>query len=315
MRPLRVLCALLVTSLVLAGTLAAGNQVQAQAKPVVTSPRALSVSRARPGAPSRRDLALRDAAHLLTLVRLPTGSTRLALEPSGDSHLLRTAAQSIGDLNLVDLHSFFVAPQNPWALYRYERSHPPSGSTSRGGYNSYGTASTYGNTDEWFVSYSWLPVETLLDSRVLVISIAALPGHRSAIRVDAQVTWLPAKPAGDIVPTGAKVLTAVLSAGLNPGEPGHSPVTTTDPERIEAIRAFVNQLSVVPPGARFCPVDFGQYLTISFRVTAQTKPLAVVVAHVGGCEEVQVERGGHVAQPELSGYGLVPFVERELGFA
>ena len=311
----RALCAVLAASLVLAGTLAASSRVGAQARPVSTSPRALRVTLARLASPSRRDLALRDAAFLLTLVRLPSGSARLTEEPSGDSHLLSTAAQSIGDPNLVDLHSFFVAPHNAWTLYRYERSHPPSGSTSRGGYNGYGTASTYGNTDEWFVSYSWLPVEALLDSRVLVISIAALPGRRSGIRVDAQVTWLPAKPAGDIVPTGAKVLTAVLSAGLNPGEPGHSPVTTTDPKEIEAIRDFVNRLNVVPPGVRFCPVDFGQNLTISFRKDAQTTPFAVVVADVGGCEEVQVQRFGHVAQPELSGYGFVPFVERELGFS
>ena len=205
--------------LVLAGTLAASSRVGAQARPVSTSPRALRVTLARLASPSRHDLALRDAAFLLTLVRLPSGSARLTEEPSGDSHLLSTAAQSIGDPNLVDLHSFFVAPQNAWTLYRYERSHPPSGSTSRGGYNGYGTASTYGNTDEWFVSYSWLPVEALLDSRVLVISIAALPGRRSGIHVDAQVTWLPAKPAGDIVPTGAKVLTAVLSAGRTPASP------------------------------------------------------------------------------------------------
>lgn len=187
-RPPRALGAVLVTSLVLAATLAASSRVQAQARPVSTSPRTLLVTRAGLASPSRRDLARHDAAYLLTLVRLPTGSARLTAEPSGDSHLLRTAAQSIGDPNLVDLHGFFVAPQNAWTLYRYERSHPPSGSTSRGGYNSYGTASSYGNTDEWFVSYSWLPVKTLLDSRVLVISIAALPqGRRSSRRCCRQV--------------------------------------------------------------------------------------------------------------------------------
>ena len=278
----RVLGAVLVTSLVLTGTLAAG-QLHAQAVPVLRSPRGLLVTRARPASSSRHDLAQRDAAYLLTLVRLPTGSARVTEEPSGDSHLLGTAAQSIGDPNLVDLHCFFVAPQNAWTSYRFERSHPPSGSASSGGYNGYGTASTYGNTDAWFVSYSWPPVEALLDSRVLVISIAALPDRTSAIRVDAQVTWLPAKPAGDTVPEGAKVLTAVLSSGLNPGETGHLPVTTTDPEKIAAIRNFVNKLSVVAPAVRFCPADFGQHLTISFRENARTRPLAVVVADVSGC--------------------------------
>ena len=121
-----------------------------------------------------------------------------------------------------------------------------------------------------------------------------LQGHRSGIRVDAEVTWLPAKPAGDIVPEGAKVLTAVLSAGLNPGEPGPALVTTTDPEKIEAIRDFVNQLSVVAAGVRFCPADFGQHLTIASTRERPSQAFPVVVADVGGCEEVQVERGGQV---------------------
>ena len=315
-RSRRTLCGVLAASLVLAGMLAACGQVQTQARrPMVAPSRAVLVTLARHVSLSRRELALRDAAFLLTLVRLPKGSERLAQEPSGDSHLLHTAAQSIGDPNLVDLHRFFVAPASAWKLFRYERSHPPLESTNRGGYNGFGTSGVYGNTDDWFVSYSWLPVKALLDSRVLVISIAALPDHRSGIRVDAQVTWLPAKPAGDVIPAGAKALTAVLSAGLNPSEPGHPPVTTTDLTKIQAIRDFVNHLSVIAPGVRFCPIDFDQYLTISFRKDARARPFAVVLADVGGCEEVQVQRFGHVAQPELSGYGLVPLVERELGFS
>ncbi|MGO9150499.1 MAG: hypothetical protein ACLP1E_04120 [Acidimicrobiales bacterium] len=315
MRSPRSLRAALVTSLLLAGMLAACSQVQARAtRATLTPSRAVLVTLARHASLSRHQLAQRDAARLLNLVRLPPGSKRLAQVPGADARLLSSAAQSIGDPNLVELHRFFVVAASPWKLYRYERSHPPLGSTSLGGYNGFGTSNTYGTTDEWFVSYSWLPVKSLLDARVLVISIAALPERRSAVRVDAQVTWLPAKPAGDRIPGGAKVLTAVLSAGMNSGEPGHPPVTTTDPAKIEAIRDFINQLGVIPPGVRFCPIDFGQHLTISFRKDARTRPFAVVVADVAGCEDVQVQRFGHVVKPGLSGLGLVPFVERELGF-
>ena len=315
MRSPRTLCAVLVTSLVISGMLAACSQVQARSsRPALTRSRAILATLPPHASASRRELARRNAARLLTLVRLPPGSKQLARAPSGDAQVLSSAAQSIGDPNLVDLHRFFVAPASAWKLYRYERSHPPPWSTSRGGHNGFGTSNIYGNTNEWFVSYGWLPVNTLLDTRVLVISIAALPDHRSGIRVDAQVTWLPAKPAGDGIPGGAKVLTALLSSGMNPGEPGHAPVTTTEPAKIEAIRDFVNQLGVDPPGVRYCPVDFGQHLTISFRKQAHARPFAVVVADVAGCEEVQVQRFGHVAKPGLSGYGLVPFVERELDF-
>jgi hypothetical protein len=315
MHLLRTACRVLVIGLVLASVLVACGQTQVQPRQQTLTPsRAFLVTLARQASASPPELARQDAARLLSLVRLPPGSKQLAREPIGDSHPLASAAQSIGDPNLVDLHRFFVAPMSAWKLCRYGRSHPPFGSTSRAGYNSFGTSGTHGKTDEWFVSYSWLPVKTLLDTRVLVISIVALPGHQSAIRVDAQVTWLPAKPAGDRIARGAKVLTAVLSAGMNPGEPRHGPITTTDPAKIEAIREFINQLGVLPPGVRSCPIDFGQYLTISFRKQAQAKPFAVVAADTGGCEDVQVQRFGHVVTPALSGYGLVPLVERELGF-
>jgi len=301
------------TSLVFAGVLGACGQVQA--RPASTTLRTELATAAHHGSPSRRELALRDAARLLILVRLPLGSKQLAQEPSGDRRLLRLPASSIADPNLVDLYRFFVAPASPRKVDAYVRSHLPLGAAASGGYSGLSTSSSQGITDEWSVAYSWPVVKTLLDARVLVISIVALPDDRSGIRVDAQVTWLPAKPAGDHVPGGAKVLTAVLSPGLNPGEPGHPPVTTTDPGKIEAIRDFVDALGVFPPGMTNCPADFGQYVTISFRKSAHAQPFAVVVAGVSGCEGVQVQRFGHVAKPGLWGLGLVPFVERELGFA
>ena len=269
-------------------------------------------SSAHPRSPSRSQLARSDAALLLTFIRLPPGSERVAREPSGDAGLLSSPGETISG-NIVDLHRFYVVAEDPTHVDAFVMSHRPQGSTRAG----YGTGGVYGDTDRWFVSYSWPPVKTLLNNRVLVISIAALTDDRSGVRVDAEVTWLPAKPAGDIIPTGAKVLTAVLSAGLNPGETGHAPVTTTDPEKIEAIRDFINRLGVFPPGAWHCPADFGQDLTISFATSPAATPFDVVVAGTSGCEGVQVQHLGRTVQPELWGLEppIVPFVEGELGFS
>jgi hypothetical protein len=259
---------------------------------------------------SRSELAERDAAHLLGLVRLPPGSKRVDSGPSGDGKLLSSPGETIGDPNLVDLHRFFVVAASATSLDAFVLSHRPLGSKRSG----YGTGGVYGNTDQWFVSYSWPPVSTVLDSRTLVFSIAGLPGNRSGVRVDAEVTWLPAKPPGDLIPKGAKVLTAVLSDGLNPGESGHAPVTTTDPAKIEAIRDFINSLGVFPPGVRHCPAELGQNLTVSFAKSSDSAPFDVVVADASGCEGITVLRHGHAIQPGLSG-ALVPFVEHELGFS
>lgn len=247
---------------------------------------------------------------MLDSVHLPPGSRRLGREPAGDRHLLSSPAQSIADPNLIDLHHFFVTHWSPWTVSTYLQHHVPYGAKRDGT----GTSSVQGVIEMWMVSDSWPAVKTVLDTRTLVISIVALPHNRSGIRVDAQVTWLPPKPAGDLIPAGAKVVTAVLSHGLNPGEPGHKPVTTTVPRKIHALRVFIDHLGVFPPGVRNCPADFGQYLTITFRKSALAPPLAVVVADVSGCELVLVERAGHTAKPGLWGWGLVTFVEHELGF-
>ena len=311
MRSSRAPGGLLGTCLALAVLLGACGQVAASAaRPPAGTSRtgAKTVAHRSPG--SRRERALFDAARLLGSVRLPPGSQPRAHEPSGDDHLLRLAPQAPADPDLVDLHRFFVAPGGPNAVFAWVRRHVPDGAANRG----YGTAGSQGITDEWFVEDDWPAVTTLLDSRTLLISIVALPGARSGIRVDAEVTWLPAKPAGELIPSGATVLTAVLSHGLNAGQRGHKPVTTTDPTKIAAVRAFVNRLGVFPPGVSHCPADFGQFLTVSFRKSAGARPFAVVVADVAGCELVQVRRSGHVAKPGLSGFGLVGLVEHELGF-
>ncbi len=309
MRSARTLSVLLATTFTLATGLAACDQGPSGSPPTTATPQA-DLTGHPPMAISRRLLARRDAAHLLRLVRLPSGSRRLANEPRGDHHLLSSPGQTTGDPNLVDVHGFFVVAASPPSVETYLRSYVPTGAVSDG----FGTASVRGVADEWFVDDRWPPVKTVLDTRTLVISIAALPNHRSGIRVDAQVTWLRAKPAGDLIPAGAKSLTAVLSHGLNPGERGHKPVTTTDPAKIAAVRAFINQLGVLSPGVRFCPADFGQYLTISFRKSAHARRFAFVVVDVGGCEVAQVHQFGRLIHPSLAGQGLVSFVEQELGF-
>jgi len=259
---------------------------------------------------SRSELAKDDATHLLSLVRLPAGSKRVASQPKGDDSLLGSPGQTVADPNLVDLHRFFVVATRPASLDAFVLSHRPSGSERSG----YGSGGLYGNTDQWFVSFSWPAVKALLDSRTLVLSIAGLPGNRSGLRVDAEVTWLSAKPPGDIIAKGAKVLTVVLSAGLNSGEAAHGPVRTSDPAKIEAIRRFINGLGVFPPGIRHCPAELGQVLRISFAKRTGSAPFDVVVADTSGCEGITVWRRAHAVEPGLSG-ALVSFVEHELGLS
>ena len=94
----------------------------------------------------------------------------------------------------------------------------------------------------------------------LVVSVADDGPGKVAIRADAQVIWLPAKP-------GA--------------------------ERIDGLPVF-------PPGIRFCPLDDGSGMRLTFRAALSGPALAVVTAETGGCGTVAVTIGGK-PMPALAG--------------
>jgi hypothetical protein len=123
------------------------------------------------------------------------------------------------------------------------------------------------------------------------------------------------KPTVQLVPSGIKVVTAVLSDGLNPGEGRRGPTTITSPTTITRIRDLVNALPLTPTGVYSCPADFGQDLTLSFLHKSGARPVAVVIADVSGCEGVEVMHGG-TRLGERSGdkSGFAGEVERILGW-
>lgn len=204
--------------------------------------------------------------------------------------------QTIGSPNLVESHRFFVTDMAAPKVAVWLRHHPTSGTRT----TDYGTSHAHGRPVEWSVTENFAPVRALFDNRALVFSIAELHGGQSAIRVDAQVTWLPAKPPGDLIGlTGA--VTVSLSAGLNPGEGRHPPVTVTDPAKIAPIKHHLNALEVFPSGTRLCPADFGQYLTISFEHEADAAPFATARVDTSGCQIVQIRRLGRIVEPPLWG--------------
>jgi hypothetical protein len=57
-------------------------------------------------------------------------------------------------------------------------------------------------------------VPGVLLQRTLLISVASASGQ-TVIRVDAQVTWLPAKPASERIPPAATVVTITEIPGID----------------------------------------------------------------------------------------------------
>jgi hypothetical protein len=262
-------------------------------------------------ASSNRGVATRDAEQLLGRALLPAGSQRLSSEPAGGGKTLAGPFSVPKATDLVDLPRFAIVPGSSASIVGWLEAHPPLGGRFVGS----GTGgSATSDPDVWEIQFSWPPVGQVLDSRTLVFTAAQLSPSKTGVRIDAEVTWLPAKPSMDQVPSGLTVLTAVLSHGPNSLNRGYGPTTTTNPVTIAAVRTLVNALPVSSPGATSCPEDFGQTLTLAFRSKMGANPVVVVSADVSGCQGVTVTRAGAAAGPSLSGMGFTSAVEHALGW-
>jgi hypothetical protein len=116
-------------------------------------------------------------------------------------------------------------------------------------------------------------VPGVLTQRELVVlavrsgSQTARSGSQTAIRVDAQVVWLPARPVAERVPPAARVLTVTPVFGLNPdprAERLDRAFTVTDPATVARIAPVVNGLTRFPDGAFSCPAEYGGQMRLTF---------------------------------------------------
>jgi hypothetical protein len=266
--------------------------------------------------PTRRELARRRAAVLLARAVLPPGGTYVATEPAGDCHHLSQATQTVGNPDSVDLHRYAVAPGSAATLDQWVAAHLPAGSTAAGS----GTAGRYGVTYEWDETFSWPTEGPVFQLEWLQVQLAQLncpsgaPGGADevGIRVDATVSYYPARPQDDYVAEGASEMTAVLTPEMNPGEPGGMRVVTHNRAVIAAIIRRIDAARTEPPGMFSCPIDTGGILTLTFRRAGASTPYATVVADATGCQTMTIRRDGRAVTPALEAGGFVSFVEQEL---
>ena len=131
----------------------------------------------------------------------------------------------------------------------------------------------------------------MLNSRELVVQVVSAGQGQTAIRVDSQVTWLPAKPAAERVPASAVSVTLRELPAIGTGGKSPAPVTITNKAKLREIIALADGLPIFPPGDYNCPADFGTGLVLTFR-DAGGRVLAVLNADQTGCATVSVTVGG-----------------------
>jgi hypothetical protein len=247
---------------------------------------------ARP-AQTPRQRAEADAAAILAAFAVPPGASKLSAAPSAGQGVLKNPFQQPMDPDLVDDASWWQAPGTPGQVLAWETahlSHRFSAGQSGSGQD--------GQVVYWADGFTLPAITGVLDSRTLLVEAIAAGGGKTDLRVDAQVTWIPARPASELVPSAARAVTLSLLPNLNSGAKPPGPATITKPDQVRALAALINGLPEFPPAVYSCPAGFAGELVLTFRARPAGPALAVVTVELSGCQGVDVTIGGK-PQPRL----------------
>jgi hypothetical protein len=245
------------------------------------------------GPATPRQRAVADAARIMASFPRPPGAVRTGLIAS-----LTEPGEWPGGLDLARVTRWWRVPGRPQAALAWIRAHLPSGFTAAGT----GTGTRAG-AESWTDTFALPAVPGVLTERELVALATAYRGQ-TAIRLDAQVVWLPARPAAERVPADAAVVTVTPVFGSNSNSRAERldhAFTVTDPAKVARIVAVVNGLTRFPDGAYSCPADFGGQMRLTFSTRAGGPVLARLTAPYGGCGSVSFRLGGR-NMPALSEY-------------
>jgi hypothetical protein len=283
--------------------LAGCTVVPAPARGAASRPAASASGTARTAAkpapspsPSPKQRAVADADAIFAAFAVPPGARKLPSAPSVGGGALARPSQSPVSPDLLDKAGWWLAPGPPQQVLAWEAAHRPHRFSVAGTGSSSGPSRTVTIFNDIFS----LPViYGVLDWRALVVQAVA-DGRKTAIRVDAQVTWIPARPASEKIPAAAQVVTISQDLGGNQGsaEPPR-PVTITDPVKVRQLVALIDGLPLTDPDEFSCPRGFGDSLTLTFRAGPGQPALAVATAELSGCPDVDFTIGGK-PQPALA---------------
>jgi hypothetical protein len=269
-------------------------------------------ARSFPGVPVGRALASLYAGSLACDFAVPPGARRLAHAPDAGDGALQESAPLPG-IEEVDRVQYWQAPGSPQGILAWEKRHLPRALAA--------TASGPGYGGRWGVTFLWVYIYDLpavparpspggqIDSRTMTISAVSAGNGRADIEVQVSVGWTGPRPAAEVVPPAAHVVTIAVTPDVNLHITPPAPVTVTDPTQVRRIVALVDGLPLSPPGVFICPWDAGATLVLTFRAQPDGPALAVAEPDLEGCEWVSFTIGGK-PQPSLGPpKGGLPFAD------
>jgi hypothetical protein len=235
--------------------------------------------------PTPRQRAGADATAILRAFAVPPGAQRLQKAPDA----LKVPISTVVSTTLMDDVSFWRTPGQPQAVLAWEQAHLPRRFTP-------------GDTDfgppSWDRTFSLPPIPGVLNARDLVVEVTGAANGQTAIRVDAQVSWQPARPAPERVPSATRVVTISQLPSLAPhARRPPAPVTITNLAVVRRLAALVDSLQLSTIGNAPCPAPPGGGIRLTFLARAGGPPLAVAKGPAA-CGTVQLSVGGK-PQPML----------------
>jgi hypothetical protein len=272
---------LLLSALALAGCAVVHSPAKAAGHTATTT-----ASQAAATAQSPKQRAEADAAAILAAFVVPPGARKLPGAPPGQASQLKNIAGSSESPNWIDKAGFWQVKGDPQQVLAWTASHVGRSHTSLG-------PITYlpvpGRPETvWERDYVLPPVPGVEDTRELTVEVADAGNGQTAIRVDAQVTWLPAREASETVPAAATAVTLSVIPDGNLNRKPPQPQTITSPAAVRRITAMVNSLPVFPPGPRECGPGPGgtAALVLTFLAAPKGRVLATAMAELEGCQPV-----------------------------
>ena len=270
---------LLLCALALAGCAVVSGHAATTAHPAATTAHPAAAT-----AQSPKQRAEADAAAILAAFVVPPGARELPGPPTGQASQMKDITGSSASPNWIDKTGFWQVKGDPrqvlgWTASHVGRSHTDGGLITN--------LPVQGRPETvWERDYALPPVPGVEDTRELSVEVADAGGGQAAIRVDAQVTWLPARQASQLVPATATAIemSVIPDPNLNKNRPQSAAVTS--PAAVRRITAMVNALPVFPPGQRECGLGRGdvEALVLTFLSAPHGTVLATAYVSTEGCQ-------------------------------
>jgi hypothetical protein len=251
-----------------------------------------------------------DTAAILASFAPPPGAVRLTRAPGDVGGVLDHAEGYPGALHLVDDAAWWRVPGGPLGVLDYEKAHLPArfkpGGVSWGAIPPAGRPpgpgapglppNRYQRAGYEFAVRGGLPP---LESATMLVDAARSASGQTYVRVDAQLTWTPARSPAERVPAAVKVITITAQPDMNAPRDIPAPVTVTDPAKVAQIIALLDRLTIDSSGVHGCPLETGRGITLAFLARAGGPVLATATETIPGCNGVAFTIGGR-KQPQLA---------------